>query len=90
MTSQLLCPCWSVQHYASMGERKRLEPGVAGARYKPVCSVDRADFREEDQCSSWIPWFISPYRTCNGFIQSAAALYPPVDNDDVCFEIPSS
>ena len=29
-----------VQHYASVDARKRLEPGVAGERYKPVCSVD--------------------------------------------------
>ena len=31
-----------VQHYASVDERKHLEPGVAGERYKPVYSVDRA------------------------------------------------
>ena len=31
-----------VQHYASVDARKLLEPGVAGGRYKPVSSVDRA------------------------------------------------
>ena len=31
-----------VQRYASMDERKHLELGVAGERYKPICSVDRA------------------------------------------------
>ena len=32
-----------VQHYASVDARKCLEPGVAGERYKPVCSVDRVE-----------------------------------------------
>ena len=31
-----------VQHYARVDARKHLEPGVAGERYKPVCSVDRS------------------------------------------------
>ena len=31
-----------VQPYASVDTRKRLEPVVAGERYKPVYSVDRA------------------------------------------------
>ena len=31
-----------IQHYASVDTRKRLEPNVAGERYKPVCTVDRA------------------------------------------------
>ena len=31
-----------VQHYANVDARKCLEPGVAGERYKPVCSVNRA------------------------------------------------
>ena len=30
------------QHYANVDARKLLEPAVAGERYKPVCSVDRA------------------------------------------------
>ena len=30
-----------VQHYASLDARKSLEPGIAGERYKAVCSVDR-------------------------------------------------
>ena len=29
------------QHYANVDARKRLEPGAAGERYKPVCSVDK-------------------------------------------------
>ena len=31
-----------VLRYVSVDERSHLEPGVAGERYKPVCSVDRA------------------------------------------------
>ena len=31
-----------VQCYDSVEARKDLEPGVAGERYKHVCSVDRA------------------------------------------------
>ena len=48
---QLICPAnysaqsvdveW-VQHCASVDTRKHLELGVAGGRYKPVCSVDKA------------------------------------------------
>ena len=51
-----------VQHYANMDTRKHLEAGVAGERYKPVCSVYRASEKElkllkedgEDWCSEII------------------------------------
>ena len=33
-----------VQHIASVDERKHLETGAAGERYKPVCNVDRPLF----------------------------------------------
>ena len=31
-----------VQYYVSVDASKHFEPDVAGERYKPVCSVDRA------------------------------------------------
>ena len=31
-----------IQHYANVDERKYLEPGVAGERYKPVSSMNKA------------------------------------------------
>ena len=48
-----------VQHYASVDARKRLQPGVAGERYKPICNVDRALVFQEGLKSTGCGQFIN-------------------------------